>query len=222
MWWSGRANQSEMSLTREFDLTGVDSATLNYAINYSIEGGYDFGYVLASTDGGATWDTLVSENMEGEGDRDDPGELALTDRFYSGRAGEWTDERIDLTPYAGGTVLVRFLYVTDAIYTAPGMLIDNISVPEIGFFDDVEAGAEGWEASGFIRVTAYVPQTFFVTLVTFDTGVPVVTHMEIGPDNTGSIEVPLSAGSGQAILIVTAANPLIQTPANYQVVASGP
>ena len=157
MWWSGRANQSDMSLTREFDLTSVDTATLEFATRYSIEGGWDFGYLLVSTDDGATWTPLVTENMQGEKAKDDPGDLALTERFYTGRAREWLQESVDLSDYAGQVIQIRFQYVTDAIFTAPGMAVDNIAIPEIEFYDDVETLDAGWVAEGFIRVTAYVP-----------------------------------------------------------------
>ena len=220
MWYSGRANQSDMSLTREVDLTGVDSATLNYAIHFSIENGYDFGYVLVSTDGGLTWEAQAAEGMGGESTRDDPSELALADRFYSGRSREWTQESIDLTPYAGQVVLVRFQYITDAIFTAPGFVLDNISIPEIGYFDDVESGAEGWTADGFLRVTAYMPQQFALSLVTFEDGAPVVQRIEIAADNTAEISVPAGTAETRPILIVTATNPLILTPAEYVIQAN--
>lgn len=215
MWWSGRANQSDMSLTREVDLTGVDSATLNYAIQYSIENGYDFGYVLVSTDGGVTWQPQVADGMGGESTRDDPGELALAERFYSGRGREWIEESIDLTPYAGQVVLVRFQYITDAIFTAPGFALDNISIPEIGFYDGVESGAEGWAASGFLRVTAYMPQQFALTLVTYENGAPVIQRIELSADNTAEFSVPGGTSETRPLLIVTATNPLILTPAEY-------
>ena len=216
MWWSGRANQSDMSLTREFDLTGVSAATLNYAIFHSTERGWDFAYVFASTDGGETWQTLEAPSMVGEEPNDDPGEAALTERFYTGRSKGWVNESIDLTPFAGQKVLIRFQYITDAVLTAPGMAVDNVSIPEIGFFDDMEASGEGWVAQGFVRVTAYEPQRFHLLLVTFGTdGVPAVQRIEIAADNTASIEIPLSEANSQALLIVAASNPLIMTPTSY-------
>ncbi len=221
MWWSGRANQSDMNLTREVDLTGVDQATLEYDVYYSLERGYDFAYVLVSTDGGQTWQSLVSENMQGEKASDDPGDNALTDRFYTGRTKGWVHESIDLSDYAGQKVLLRFQYITDAIFTGPGMALDNIAIPEIGFYDDAESLADGWQAQGFTRVTAYEPQRFHLVLVTFDAdGVPQVQRIALADDNTASFEVPLSEDSSRALLIVAASNPLIMTPAHYQIEAS--
>jgi hypothetical protein len=221
MWWSGRANQSDMNLTREIDLTEVESATLNYAVSYSIERGYDFGYVLVSTDNGGSWQTLVSDNMQGEQIHDNPNESALTDRFYTGLKRAWIQESIDLSEYAGQTVLIRFQYITDAMLTLQGMAVDNISVPEIGFYDDVESLNEGWIADGFTRINAYEPQRFHLVLITFDqNGEPSVERIPISENNTAEFQVGLSEDSSKAFLIVTATNPLILTPASYQISVS--
>ncbi|MEW6718250.1 MAG: choice-of-anchor J domain-containing protein [Chloroflexota bacterium] len=217
MWWSGRANQSDMWLTRELDLSGVGTATLNYSVFYSLEKGYDFAYVLVSTDGGETWQSLVTENMQGDKESDDPGDQALTERFYTSRTNEWVNENVDLSEFAGQKILLRFQYITDAIYTGPGIALDNISVPEIGFFDDVETLDEGWEAQGFVGVTAYEPQAFYITLITFDAeGVAQVQRIVLAEDNTASFEIPLNQDSKRALVLVAAANPLIITPAHYQ------
>lgn len=222
MWWSGRANQSDMNLTREVDLTGVESATLNYAVSYSIERGYDFGYVLASTDNGESWQTLTSENMQqGEDTYDNPNEAALTDRFYSGLKRAWIEESIDLTEYAGQKILIRFQYITDAALTLQGMLVDNITIPEIDFYDDVESLDEDWIADGFTRISAYEPQRFHLLLITFDqNGIPTVDRLTISKDNTAEFQVEFSEDNSRALLIVTATNPLILTPANYQISVS--
>ena len=218
MWWSGRANQSDMNLTREIDLTGVESATLNYAVSYSIERGYDFGYVLVSTDNGESWQTLISDNMQGEQVHDNPNESALTDRFYTGLKRAWIEESIDLSDYAGQTILIRFQYITDAMLTLQGMAVDNISVPEIDFYDDVESLDEGWIVDGFTRINAYEPQRFHLVLITFDqNGEPTVERIPISGDNTADFQVDLSEESSKAFLVVTATNPLILTPASYQI-----
>lgn len=215
-WWSGRANQSDISLTREFDLSGVSKATLNYAVFYGIEKGYDFAYVLVSTDNGQTWQALSSDNMQGDKPEDDPSDVALTESFYTGRKAGWVEESIDLSSYAGKKIQLRFQYITDAIFTAPGLALDNISIPEIGYYDNVETSSEDWVANGFLRVNAYIPQRFHLLLITFDeNNIPVVQKLSINNDNTSQFEIQLNKGSNRAFLIVAASNPLILTPANY-------
>jgi hypothetical protein len=216
-WWSGRANQSDMNLTRAVDLAGVDQATLKYSVYYDIERGYDFAYAVLSTDGGETWESLAAPNMEGVKPDDDPGEAALTDRFYTGSSSGWQEETVDLTPYAGQEIYLRFQYVTDPIFTGPGIALDNIAIPEIGYYDDAETPAGGWEANGFVRVTAYEPQRFHLRLITSGAdGGWTVEEIPLAGDNTAQFEIPLTRTSRRALLIVAASNPLILTPASYQ------
>ena len=58
MWWSNRGDAVDATLTRAFDLTGVSQASLAFDLWFDIEEGFDFAYVLASRDGGASWDVL--------------------------------------------------------------------------------------------------------------------------------------------------------------------
>ena len=54
-WWANREDNSDARLTRAFDLSGVDTATLSFWTWYDIEDDWDYGYVMASADGGETW-----------------------------------------------------------------------------------------------------------------------------------------------------------------------
>lgn len=218
MWYSGRANEATMTLTHAFDLSGVDSATLHYDVNYKIEGGWDFVYTLVSTDGGTTWEALAGEGMDSDADNDDPAELSLADTYFTGVTGAWTTVIHDLTSYAGGEVLVRFQYVTDAVYTQASFVLDNIAIPEIDFYDDVEAGEGDWAAEGFTRVTSYTAQPFHLVLIQFDeAGLPFATRIALSEDNTTSFDVPFNDDIRRAFLVVAAANPVITSSAAYQV-----
>ena len=216
MWLANRANYSNMRLTHEFDLSGVNSATLEYAVFHEIEAGYDFAYVSVSTDGGQTWQGLAGSQMQGESASDDPSDVAYTDRFYTGRSREWMQETIDLSPYAGQVVQIRFEYVTDPILTFGGIAFDNIAIPEIEFYDDAESD-NGWLAEGFVRATGYVPQPWHLLLITYENGAPVVTSLELAEDNTATAEFSLSSdGGGRPYLIITATAPMTLEPAHYQ------
>jgi hypothetical protein len=208
-WWSGRANQSDLTLTREFDLSGVASATLRYWVWHDIEEGWDYAYLVASTDGGETWQGLEAPGM---GDYD-PQQKAYTERFYTGSSGSsWIEEAVDLTPFAGGSVLVRFQYITDPILTLSGLAVDDIAVPEIGYFDDVE-GDSGWQGAGFSRVTAYLPQEWSLQLVTFGGSGPAVQPIELQEGTSAEFDV---AAGDEAVLIVTALAPVTLEPGVYR------
>ncbi|GAB4267469.1 MAG: immune inhibitor A [Candidatus Promineifilaceae bacterium] len=216
MWVADRSNNSQMRLTRELDLSGVDSATLSYMVYHEIEQGYDFAYVSVSTDGGQTWQGLQGANMQGDDPKDNPSDEAYTDYFYTGRSREWKEETIDLSSYAGQVIQLRFEYVTDPILTFGGIAIDNISVPEIGYYDDAESDT-GWVAEGWVRGTGYMPQRWHVIAITYQDGVPVVEMLPLAEDNTLTAEINLdSSGGGQPMLIVLASSPFTLEPAYYQ------
>ncbi|MBN2471894.1 MAG: immune inhibitor A, partial [Anaerolineae bacterium] len=76
----------------------------------------------------------------------------------------WAQESIDLTPYTGHEVLIRFEYVTDQAFTRNGWVLDDISIPEIGYYDDAET-ADGWIAEGWARISNTLPQDFLVQVI---------------------------------------------------------
>jgi hypothetical protein len=168
LWWSNRADGMDSSLTRRFDLRGVSSATLRFNLWYETERQFDFFYVLASADGGTTWQVLRGANADDAnptGNAIGPG--------YSGRSGvpdgqrgdpTWIGETVDLTPFAGREALLRLEYVTDQGYNARGVLLDDVEVPEIGFRDDAESD-DGWTAEGFLRSDNTIPQGWSLQLV---------------------------------------------------------
>ncbi|MCA9948364.1 MAG: immune inhibitor A [Anaerolineales bacterium] len=206
-WVAQRANHSNPQLTRELDLSAVDSATLNYSVFADIEHGYDFAYVAVSTDNGRSWQPLSADNMQGLDPADSPSGGAHTPRFYTGRSQEWVQESIDLTPFAGQTIQLRFEYVTDPILTYAGIAFDDISVPEINFFDDAESELDGWTAEGFVRSTDMLPQNWHLILITFEAdSTPTVQQFtpNSGEPFTLNVENP---GSENPILIVAATAP---------------
>ncbi|MCH8849581.1 MAG: immune inhibitor A [Chloroflexi bacterium] len=215
-WWSGRGDNIDSMLTRELDLTGVESATLTFRTWFDIERWYDFGYVAASRDGGLTWDVLEGE----ESTSDDP--LAVSyGPGYSGRSGgggepEWIDERIDLSAYAGSRVLLRFELVNDESQHGDGWAIDDIAVPEIGFFDDAEADAGGWQRQGFRRLSEPLAQRFQLRLITLG-AVPAVEEIELDGGNQARIALDgLGSEYSKAIIVIMATTEGTTEPARYR------
>jgi immune inhibitor A len=210
-WYSHRGDDSNPRLTRTVDLSTVDSATLNYAIWYDIETDWDFGYVEVSIDGGETWQILETPHSSTDnfsGNAFGPG--------YTGLSDGWLEESIDLTPYTGQEVLLRFEYVTDDAVNSSGWTLDDISIPEIGFFDDVESGTNGWEAEGFVRIDNILPQRFLTRVLLLGDDVT-VQPLPLDETNYGTLTV---AGLGdrydQAVLIVSGLTPVTTEPASYQ------
>jgi immune inhibitor A len=215
-WYATRANYSNPRLTREVDLRDVNSATLNYQAYVDIEAGYDFAYVSVSDDGGVTWTALDAEGMQGSETGDDPSGSAFADRFYTGRLDRWIQETVDLTPWAGREIMLRFEYVTDPILTYGGFAIDDVQIPEIGLFEDAESPDQDWLAEGFLRTTSEVAQRWHLQLITFDTdGRPMVERLPVGADGQVKYQYQALPGTRRPVLIVAATAPETLQPATY-------
>jgi len=165
-WWSNRGDDSDMTLTCPFDLRGLQSATLQFWAWYDIEKDWDYAYVEISTDGGRTWDIIQGAHSSDCNPNGNSFGWAYTGVSGGGQMPVWVQEQIDLTPYVGQETVIRFEYVTDDAVNHVGLCLDDISVPELGYFDDVESEAD-WEARGFIRSSNQLPQRFLLQLIEF-------------------------------------------------------
>ena len=216
IWYAQRANDSNPRLTRTVDLRDVESATLTYQVYTDIEYGYDFAYASVSTDAGLTWQGLQANGMQGLNPEDDPSDKALTERFYTGREGQWKTDSVDLSPYAGQEILLRFEYVTDPIQTYGGFALDDIAIGAIGFVDDAESLDEGWTAEGFTRATTQLPQTWRLQLITFDSeGRPSIERIAVQEDGLYQLTYTALPGQRRPILVVAALAPETLQSAGY-------
>ena len=219
MWYSNRADLADTTLTRPVDLSKVNKATLNFWTWYDIEKNFDYGYVEVSMDGGKTWDILPGKSSSTENPNG-----ASYGPAYTGRSGvaddkapaQWVRDQIDLTPYAGRQILLRFEYLTDDAFNAPGWAIDEISIPEINFVDDPASENFGWDAKGFIRTDNVLPQHFILQVVEKGSATRVV-RVPLDSQNRGTLTL---TGFGRDIahaeLIVTAFAPTTTEQTEYQ------
>ncbi len=181
-WWSNSGDSIDTTLTREFDLREVEAATLLFGAWYSIEEDWDYAYVAVSIDGGETW-----EPLEGLTTTTDNPNGSSYGHGFTGESEGWLEEKVDLTPYAGGVVQVRFEYITDAVTNVHGICIDDVEIPEIGFFDDAERDG-GWTASGFVRTGNEIPQRWSVQVLrTREEGSSEASRLQVGLDGTGEL-----------------------------------
>jgi immune inhibitor A len=216
MWWSNRADESDTRLTRTFDLTGVTQATLTYWTWYSIENLWDYGYVMVSTDDGATWTPLATRRTTD----DDPHANAYGPG-YTGQSNGWAQEAVDLTPYAGRVIQVCFEYITDDAVTQPGFIVDDVSIPEIGYHDDFENGSSDWTSAGWLLMDNVLPQDFTVQLVQVSNTTAPVTHwLSRGDDPRGEWEITVGGAYGDAVIVVSGLAPVTTEPAKYTVIVA--
>ena len=183
-WWGNRGDSIDTKLTREFDLTNLSTATLEFMVWFDIEEGWDYAYVQASADGGETWTIL-----EGDHATDENPVGNSYGHGYTGASNGWLQESVDLTPFVGSKVLIRFEYITDAAVYEDGLAIDDFTVPELDFLDDAE-GDNGWNAQGFELIDNVVPVDYVVLVIErHRDGNDIVRRMEIDDDRRGAITV---------------------------------
>ena len=214
-WWSNRGDESDTTLTRAFDLGELQEATLQVWMWYDLETDYDYAYVELSTDEGQTWHLLGNEHTTTA----NPSGSSYGPAFTGASGGEgearWSRETFDLTPYTGQPVLVRFEVITDDTLNRPGLCLDDISIPELGYLTDVESGADDWQAEGWVRVTDHIPQQFLVQLLTLGTQVR-VERMALDEQMHGTITIAgLGQDVDQAVLVVAAMAPATTEWAAY-------
>ncbi|MBE9472032.1 MAG: immune inhibitor A [Chloroflexi bacterium] len=214
-WWSNRADESLTTLTRTFDLSGVERATLIYWVWYDVEPDYDYATVEISTDGGEHWQILSTPSgTDADPHGNNPG------WGYTGRSEGWVREEVNLTPYVGSEVLVRFAYLTDEAVIGAGFVLDDVAIPEIGYADDVEEGEEeGWEAAGFVRSDNFVAQRYLALLISLGGSLGdevTVERLQVEEDQVAEWMVPLgSENLGEAVLVLSGLAPLTTQPAPY-------
>jgi hypothetical protein len=109
---SNYADFLDISLTSPtINISGVSDPVLVYSTQLSLEDTWDFVYVEASADNGATWKTL---------------------RSITGYVG-WHQEILDLAPVEGtSTLRVRFRLSTDTNTVDDGAWIDDVSIATLG------------------------------------------------------------------------------------------
>lgn len=214
-WWSNRSDESDAKLTRAFDLTGLQQATLQAWMWYDLEIDYDYAYVEVSADGGETWAILANAHTVTTNPSDSSYGPALTGKSGGDGGPAWVQERFDLTPYAGQQVLIRVEVVTDEELNHPGLCLDDVTIPELGYAHDAESSDDGWLAEGFVRVTDQVPQQFLVQMISIgdETRVERITLDDLCH---GTMTVTgLGQSVDRAVLVISALAPATTEPAPY-------
>lgn len=217
-WWSNRGDNSDMTLTRTFDLTNLSQAHLLFSLWYDIEDGWDYAYVEVSPDGGRTWRVLTGAHTtmrNPTGQSYGPG--------YTGQstaaglsAPEWLDETVDLSDYAGQVIAVRFEYLTDDAINQSGLCIDDIRVPELGYSDDVEHGDQEWVGRGFVRIDNVIPRRYLLQTFAVDAGEVKLERywIERGRDTVVTVVTP-------AIVSISDVTRFADGPAAYELTFAG-
>ena len=210
-WWGNRGDSIDSKLTRELDLSTVDQATLEFWTWFRLEKDWDYAYVEVSSDGGDTWTILkgqytTSQNPIGNN----------LGHGFTGASGGWVKERMDLSPYTGGKVLLRFEYVTDDAVYLDGFVIDDVAIPELGLVDGAEEDG-GWHSEGFMRIENALPQRYIVRVIQEATdGSISVRDMDLDEMSQGQLLVQgFGSRLAHAVVVVSPITRGTHQPARY-------
>ncbi|MEN6393096.1 MAG: hypothetical protein ABFD53_04760 [Anaerolineaceae bacterium] len=213
--WSNKGDDSDMTLTRVFDFSQQENPiSLSYWTWYDLEKDFDYIYLEASLDG-KNWQILrtpsgTAENPTG----------ANYGWGYNGVSGsadqvDWIQETVDLSQFAGEQVQLRFEYITDAVVNGEGFLLDDISIPAIGYYADFETDYGGWEDEGFVRIQNVLPQTFRLALISQGKTTE-VNYIPLSADNVAEIPLSIDGEIEEVTLLVTGTSRYTRQLAGYQ------
>ncbi len=183
-------------LTRAFDLNTYRQARMQFRLWYNLDDEMEYAYVTLSEDGGETWQTLRGEHSEWTRVYDD-----FYAHGYTGHARFWRFERIDLSDFAPGEVLIRFELMSDYGTTYGGVAIDDIRISAIDFQEGFETPDDAWEYEGWIRTDNRLPNKTWLQ-VAQDTGGELHVSRELVTGN-GELTVELLPGASQALVAVS-------------------
>jgi hypothetical protein len=209
--WSNAGDNSDMALSHQFDFTNVSGPiTLTYWAWYDLETNYDYIYLSASEDG-EHWQIIHTpkctiQNLSGEN----------YGCGYNGQSGAWVQEKVDLSRFAGKTVDLQFDYVTDAAVTGNGFLLDDVSIPTIGYSTDFEKDDGGWVSNGFERIQNELPQVYEVSLIRRSAQGTSVDYLKLDANQQFSLPIDFGNGSDQITLVVSGVTRFTRLPAQYR------
>ncbi|TFG11048.1 MAG: hypothetical protein EU535_07830 [Promethearchaeota archaeon] len=175
-WYSDAEAWAWRSFYQSFNIP-LSGATLNFMTYFEIEEDWDYGYVEVYDKDLGEWYTLdaagtvdyVSHAQDNPNTPDgrEPSAYESAGRWhgFTGNSGGWIPVSMDLTPFAGHDIDLYFTTWQDGAFTLQMMYVDDISIPEKGFVDDVEAGEDGWTTTGWYVTDGILDNGYGVTVI---------------------------------------------------------
>ncbi|MCY4061669.1 MAG: immune inhibitor A [Chloroflexi bacterium] len=203
------ADAGHNRLTRHFDLSQTSAAELQYDIWYDLDYDGEYAFLTLSDDNGESWRTLRG--------RSGTSSTAYYDYYpngYTGRSRFWRAERINLSKYAPGNILLRFELMSDFATKYRGLAIDNLRIDTIGFHDSFETPDDAWIAEGWLRTDNRLPNNTWLQ-VAQDTreGIEISRSLISG---SGDLTVDILPGVSQVLVAVSPVVPQTGLPTEYE------
>ncbi len=209
MWYAPPSNDTHAQLTAAFDLSQINLATLEFDAWYDLEEDFDFAYLSASSDQGASW-RVLAPNLWSTGDYGPgfTGSSANTENNANG----WIHETISLDSFAGQEILLRFHVLTDFESVGRGFAIDNIAIPELAYSNDGETTDSQWQMNGFTQTGWLLPQLWAVRLIHHGPD-PQVDTLHLDPFN--QLQETVQLGQEGGTLVIIPLTPFVDETAHY-------
>jgi immune inhibitor A len=152
-YYGGKGDEIDHSMVKNIDLTGATNATLDFDAWYDIESNWDFAFVQVSTDNGATWHSLSTDQTTDVIDKDGYPDIQANLPGYTGNSNGWIHQTVDLSQYAGQNILLQFRYMTDWGTNLGGFAVDNVNVTANGttVLNDGAEGTPSFNLDGFTQ-----------------------------------------------------------------------
>jgi hypothetical protein len=125
-YYSGRGDNLHRTLSMREIYASWLGPTLSCWLWYSIEYGYDYAYLEASTDDGLTWRTVPGNRTTNSNPYGNNRGNGIT-----GNSGAWVYATFDVGQFIGCeedcNILLRFTYITDEATSTEGIYVDLVS-----------------------------------------------------------------------------------------------
>ena len=202
------SEDSNSRLTRAFKLDTFRQTWLQYRIWYDLDDELEYAYVSISDDDGESWSTL-------HGNFTDWSEIhgQYYRAGYTGQVRFWRNERIDLSDYAPGEVLIRFEVMSDYGTLYRGLAIDDLRIRSIDYHEDFESPDESWIADGWIFTDNRLPNSTWLQVAQVTSDGPRVSR--ILATGESELTVDLLPGVKQALVAVSPVVPIISRETEY-------
>lgn len=192
-WYSGAQAWSWRSFFQTFTIPD-EGATLNFMTYFEIEDDWDYGYVEVHDITTDEWVTLndpnarmwvydpiagvydyvpmrtyvdIAQDNPNTPDGREPTDYETAGEWFgfTGATDGWIPISMDLSAFGGHQIEIHFRLWQDGAFTLQNMYVDDISIPEIGFTDDIEAGEDGWATDGWYVTDGILYNDWEVTVL---------------------------------------------------------
>lgn len=203
------SEHSNPRLTRAFNLATSRHVWLEFRFWFDLDEDNEYLYVTISTDKGESWQTLRGKYTE---------RSEVYDQFftvgYTGKLRSWRNERIDLSRYAPGEVLISFELVSEYGTSYSGAAIDDVYIRTINYNEYFDSFDDGWTADGWIITDNRLPNNTWLQ-VGQDTGDRLHVSREL-LTGSGELKIDLLPGVSNALVAVSPVVPRTGLPTEYQ------